>query len=190
MGRGEAGGGPRLAALLSLAWPVVLSRSAQAVIGFCDALMTAPLGEDALAATTTGSLNCLAILILPMGVAFIVQSFAAQLSAKDDLESARRYGWYGVMLALISGLLSLALIPLAAVAAIVAWRTGGKSPAGDPGTLEDILSLLSIAPLGVEGVIVGRALYDGTVDLAEALLAIGPERLQDALTSPTGSITG
>ncbi|WP_296366644.1 1-(5-phosphoribosyl)-5-[(5-phosphoribosylamino)methylideneamino]imidazole-4-carboxamide isomerase [Vulcanococcus sp. Clear-D1] len=61
---------------------------------------------------------------------------------------------------------------------------------GGIGTLEDILSLLSIAPLGVEEVIVGRALYDGTVDLAEALQAIGPERLQDALTSPTGSITG
>ena len=61
---------------------------------------------------------------------------------------------------------------------------------GGIGTLEDILSLLSIVPLGVEGVIVGRALYDGTVDLAEALQAIGPERLQDALTSPTGSITG
>jgi phosphoribosylformimino-5-aminoimidazole carboxamide ribotide isomerase len=61
---------------------------------------------------------------------------------------------------------------------------------GGIGTLEDILSLLSIAPLGVEGVIVGRALYDGTVDLAEALQAIGPERLQDALTSATGSITG
>ena len=60
---------------------------------------------------------------------------------------------------------------------------------GGIGTLEDILSLLSLAPLGVTGVIVGRALYDGTVDLAEALQAIGPERLQDALTSSTGSIT-
>jgi phosphoribosylformimino-5-aminoimidazole carboxamide ribotide isomerase len=30
-------------------------------------------------------------------------------------------------------------------------------------------------------VIVGRALYDGSVDLAEALAAIGPERLQDPL---------
>ena len=61
---------------------------------------------------------------------------------------------------------------------------------GGIGTLEDILSLLSIAPLGVEGVIVGRALYDGTVDLAEAIAAVGPERLQDALTSPKGPITG
>jgi phosphoribosylformimino-5-aminoimidazole carboxamide ribotide isomerase len=60
---------------------------------------------------------------------------------------------------------------------------------GGIGRLEDILALLAIAPLGVEGVIVGRALYDGTVDLAEAIAAVGPERLQDALTSPKRSIT-
>ena len=57
---------PELGTLLTLAWPVVLSRSAQAVIGFCDALMTAPLGEHALAAATTGSLNTTALLILPI----------------------------------------------------------------------------------------------------------------------------
>jgi phosphoribosylformimino-5-aminoimidazole carboxamide ribotide isomerase len=50
---------------------------------------------------------------------------------------------------------------------------------GGVGDLADLLSLLSLAPLGVEGVIVGRALYDGRVDLAEALQAIGPRRLQD-----------
>ena len=50
---------------------------------------------------------------------------------------------------------------------------------GGIGTLEHLLSLLALAPLGVEGVIVGRALYDGRVDLAEALLAIGEGRLQD-----------
>ena len=52
---------------------------------------------------------------------------------------------------------------------------------GGIGTLEHILSLLSLAPLGVDGVIVGRALYDGRVDLAEALQAIGEGRLQDPL---------
>ena len=50
---------------------------------------------------------------------------------------------------------------------------------GGIGDLADLLSLLSLAPLGVDGVIVGRALYDGRIDLAEALEAIGPERLQD-----------
>ena len=55
---------------------------------------------------------------------------------------------------------------------------------GGIGDLADLLSLLSLAPLGVEGVIVGRALYDGRLDLAEALEAIGPERLQDPDSLP------
>ncbi len=55
---------------------------------------------------------------------------------------------------------------------------------GGIGDLSDLLSLLSLAPLGVEGVIVGRALYDGRLDLAEALQAIGPERLQDSVSLP------
>ena len=39
-------------------------------------------------------------------------------------------------------------------------------------TFTALLSLLALEPLGVEGVIVGRALYDGSVDLAEALQAV------------------
>jgi phosphoribosylformimino-5-aminoimidazole carboxamide ribotide isomerase len=50
---------------------------------------------------------------------------------------------------------------------------------GGVGSLEDLLCLLALEPLGVAGVIVGRALYDGSVDLREALQAVGPERLQD-----------
>ena len=50
---------------------------------------------------------------------------------------------------------------------------------GGIGGLEDLLSLLALEPLGVSGVIVGRALYDGRVELGEALQAIGPQRLQD-----------
>ncbi|MFM7549281.1 MAG: 1-(5-phosphoribosyl)-5-[(5-phosphoribosylamino)methylideneamino]imidazole-4-carboxamide isomerase [Cyanobacteriota bacterium] len=54
---------------------------------------------------------------------------------------------------------------------------------GGIGNLEHLLSLLSLAPLGVEGVIVGRALYDGRVDLGEALQTIGDGRLQDPLAA-------
>ncbi|MFM9072618.1 MAG: 1-(5-phosphoribosyl)-5-[(5-phosphoribosylamino)methylideneamino]imidazole-4-carboxamide isomerase [Cyanobium sp.] len=50
---------------------------------------------------------------------------------------------------------------------------------GGVGSLSDLLSLLVLAPLGVEGVIVGRALCDGGLDLREALQAIGPGRWQD-----------
>ncbi|MCA9637928.1 MAG: polysaccharide biosynthesis C-terminal domain-containing protein, partial [Myxococcales bacterium] len=83
----------------------------QAVIGFSDAAMVAPLGEDALAATTAGSLNTMAIFILPMGIVFIVQSFAAQLAGRRDLASARRYAWYALILAAITLTLGAAAIP-------------------------------------------------------------------------------
>lgn len=60
---------------------------------------------------------------------------------------------------------------------------------GGIGNLEHLLSLLSLESLGVEGVIVGRALYDGRVDLCEALQAIGDGRLQDVSATPdSGSL--
>jgi phosphoribosylformimino-5-aminoimidazole carboxamide ribotide isomerase len=55
---------------------------------------------------------------------------------------------------------------------------------GGVGSLTDLLCLLALEPLGVEGVIVGRALYDGSIDLVEALQAVGPERLQDPCLLP------
>jgi phosphoribosylformimino-5-aminoimidazole carboxamide ribotide isomerase len=47
--------------------------------------------------------------------------------------------------------------------------------------MADLLALLALEPLGVEGVIVGRALYDGRVDLHEAIQAMAEGRLQDPL---------
>jgi phosphoribosylformimino-5-aminoimidazole carboxamide ribotide isomerase len=45
---------------------------------------------------------------------------------------------------------------------------------GGVGSLEDVGRLLEAAPAGIGGVIIGRALYEGQVDLAEALrLAAG-----------------
>ena len=40
---------------------------------------------------------------------------------------------------------------------------------GGVSSLADIEALLPLAPLGVVGVIIGRALYDGSFQLAEAL---------------------
>lgn len=50
---------------------------------------------------------------------------------------------------------------------------------GGVSSMSDLLSLLGVAPLGVSGVIVGKALYTNNVDLSEAIKAIGPGRLQD-----------
>ena len=66
-----------------------------------------------------------------------------------------------------------ALRGLAAAVTIPVIASGGVS------SVTDLLSLLALEPLGVTGVIVGRALYTGDISLREALQAIGPGRLQD-----------
>ncbi|ERN40404.1 phosphoribosylformimino-5-aminoimidazole carboxamide ribotide isomerase [Rubidibacter lacunae KORDI 51-2] len=50
---------------------------------------------------------------------------------------------------------------------------------GGIGSVSNLLSLLALEPIGVCGAIVGRALYTGDIDLAEALRAVGPNRWQD-----------
>ncbi|MEZ4296866.1 MAG: MATE family efflux transporter [Polyangiaceae bacterium] len=105
---------PSIRTLLALALPIIVSRSTQVIVGVCDAVMVADLGESSLAATTTGAFNTFAILILPFGITFIVSSFASQLFGKGDLAGARRYGVYGLFLALFTELLCLAAIPVVA----------------------------------------------------------------------------
>lgn len=50
---------------------------------------------------------------------------------------------------------------------------------GGVSSLRDLLNLLAIEPLGVTGAIVGRAIYTGDVNLAEAVRAVGSGRWQD-----------
>lgn len=103
---------PTLAQLLALALPVVVSRAAQVVIGLTDAIMVGYLGQAALAATTTGATNTFNILVFPMGVSFVVQSFAAQFTGKGDPRAARRFGWYGMLLAAATQLVCWGVIPV------------------------------------------------------------------------------
>lgn len=50
---------------------------------------------------------------------------------------------------------------------------------GGISSITDLLSLLALEPIGVEGVIVGRALYTGDISLKEANQAVGQGRWQD-----------
>jgi multidrug resistance protein, MATE family len=102
----------QLKRLLTLAWPVILARATQSIVGFSDALMVTPLGEAELAAVTTGALNVLTFVLLPMGVCFILQSFSAQLRGRGDLATARNYARYGLVLAAVSVIPTALCIPL------------------------------------------------------------------------------
>ena len=135
-----------LRAILSLAWPVVLARSAQAVIGFADAVMISPLGEDAVAAVTTGSINVFMATVFPIGLIFIVQSFAAQLSARGDFAATRRYAYYGLSVAAATMIFGLVSLPaLGAILDLFAYSDGVRAY---------MVDYLSIRLLGL-GVLVG-----------------------------------
>ena len=57
---------------------------------------------------------------------------------------------------------------------------------GGVSSLTDLLSLLSLESVGVNGVIVGKAIYTGDVSLKEAIRAVGDGRWQD-VPPDTGS---
>ncbi len=67
---------------------------------------------------------------------------------------------------------------VAEVSQIPVIASGGIS------SLTDLLSLLTLVPLGVSGVIVGKALYSGNFQLKEAIRAVGSGRWQDVPDSP------
>lgn len=102
---------PSWGQLLGLAWPIVVQRSAQVVIGTSDALMVARLGETAFGAASAAGHNAFTLFILPMGTVFIVSSFSSQLFGKGDLAGARRYAMYGLGVALFTQLMCMAAIP-------------------------------------------------------------------------------
>ncbi|MBD1926424.1 1-(5-phosphoribosyl)-5-[(5-phosphoribosylamino)methylideneamino]imidazole-4-carboxamide isomerase [Trichocoleus sp. FACHB-90] len=66
-----------------------------------------------------------------------------------------------------------ALRELANAVSIPIIASGGVS------SITDLLSLLALEPLGVSGVIVGRAIYTGDVSLKSAIQAVGQGRIQD-----------
>jgi MATE family multidrug resistance protein len=107
---------PGLGALLSLALPMMAARASQAVITFADALQVKDHGERAIAAVATGGLNVVAISILPVCTVFIVQSFVAQLVGRGERDQTPRFAWYGLAIALASGLIAAALVPAIAPA--------------------------------------------------------------------------
>ena len=73
-------------------------------------------------------------------------------------------------------------------------KAGGKAviiASGGISSLEDLVKLKELEPQGLSGVIVGRALYDGKVDLKEALKLCSPKGSSPASMSKTaGSSKG
>lgn len=105
-----------------------------------------------------------------------------ETSEVDAVELAKRMGQQGAAAIIytdikrdgtLKGPNLEALREVAKAVEISVIASGGVS------TVTDLLSLLALEPLGVTGVIVGKALYTGDVILKEALRAVGQGRWQD-----------
>jgi MATE family multidrug resistance protein len=97
--------------LIVLALPMVLARATQSVMTFADALLVKHLGPGAIAASANGGFNVFLFAVLPMGAAFIVQSFVAQLVGRGDADDAPRFAWYGLGISAAAGVAAVAMIP-------------------------------------------------------------------------------
>jgi MATE family multidrug resistance protein len=102
---------PGLRQLVALALPIIISRGSQVVVGVTDAIMVGKLGNAALAATTAGAVNAYTLFIFPMGIVFVVASFASQLTGAGDPAGARRFANYGLLVALAWQLVCFLMLP-------------------------------------------------------------------------------
>lgn len=152
--------------LLALAWPIVVSRSAQVVVGISDAIMVSHLGSAALAATTAGGMNAMALFILPMGTVFAVATFASQLYGAGDLPGARRFAWYGLALALATQVAAFASLPLIGPAlSLLAYEPDVTR------MLEQYLALRLLSGGAVVGLETLTAYYGGLSDTRRPMVA-------------------
>jgi phosphoribosylformimino-5-aminoimidazole carboxamide ribotide isomerase len=66
-----------------------------------------------------------------------------------------------------------ALAQLATSITVPVIASGGIS------SISDLLSVMSLEPLGVTGAILGKSIYTGNIDLKQAIRAVGNGRWQD-----------
>ncbi len=66
---------------------------------------------------------------------------------------------------------------------IVEISTNPVIASGGIGSISDLISLADFENEGIEGIIVGRALYDGSIDLEEAILTLENLLIQDSFNN-------
>ena len=96
----------------------------------------------------------------------------AEVSELTPLELGKRFEDAGVAAILFTDIDGDGLLKGVNVAATAALARGLSIPviaSGGVGSIADIDALLAAKEPGIEGVVVGRALYDGRIDVAEAL---------------------
>lgn len=101
----------------------------------------------------------------------------AETSALTALDLGRRFEDAGAAAVIYTDIDrdgALGGLDVAATAALAEALTTPLIASGGVASIEDVRALMAVADSGIEGVIIGRALYDGRVDPAAALDLVGP----------------
>lgn len=97
----------------SLAWPVMISMLSHTAMSVADTLFVARLGTAPLAGIGIGSVASFVVLSAGFGLTAGVRVLVAQATGGQRHAQARSLAWQGLWLALVLGLVGLAMVPLA-----------------------------------------------------------------------------
>jgi len=98
--------------VLVISGPIILGSLSYTVMDFADKWMVSKLGTDALAAIGSASLASYTLSSFVLGMVSVVSTFVAQSVGRNNPEHCGRYAWQGLYLAIVAGLVAIALWPL------------------------------------------------------------------------------
>ena len=98
---------------LQVAIPLILSAGSLAIMNVIDRLLLTWYDLDALAAALPAGMVHWTILSIPLGVVLYVNTFVAQYDGAKRPERVVASVWHGILIAVITGIAVMTLIPLA-----------------------------------------------------------------------------
>jgi MATE family multidrug resistance protein len=97
--------------LLRMAWPMIITQAALALMQFADAWMVSHEGVNALAAITPAALMVLSAATFGTGYLTAVNTLVGQAFGAGNFGRCGRLGWQGIWSGITIGILLLALLP-------------------------------------------------------------------------------
>jgi MATE family multidrug resistance protein len=99
--------------ILWLAFPIIVAMASSTLMGFVDFWMVSHVGVDEAAAVSPAGIVVFTFISFFSGILSCTNTFVSQSFAKRDYGECSRYVWQGLYIALLAGVGSLFLWPLA-----------------------------------------------------------------------------
>jgi multidrug resistance protein, MATE family len=98
-----------MAAMLPLAWPVILAEIGWVLMGVVDTVLVGPIGPAAIGAVGTGSTIFFAFMVLGIGTLFALDTFVSQHFGAGQIAECHRWLFAGLWLAAMMSVVLIAI---------------------------------------------------------------------------------